>query len=83
MKLHGTWIILANTAYLSRISGMTVSNGLHNTPHGHSLPTDCTVKCSCIRTFGIVLRYLDECLCIHFVMPSSVLTNLWANLEID
>ena len=45
-------IILANTAYLTRISGMSVSNGLHNTPCGHSLPTDCTVKCSCIRTLG-------------------------------
>ena len=64
-----TWIILANTAYQARVSVITVFRTDSFTPGGHSLPTDFIVKC----------------LWIHFVawgLSSSVLTNLWANLEI-
>ena len=70
-SVYSTWIILANTAYQARVSGITGFRMDSFTPGGHSLPTDFTVNC----------------LWIHFVvwgLSSSFVTNLWANwLEID
>ena len=60
-SIYSTWIILANTAYLTRISGMTVFR-TDCTIHLVATP-GCTVKCPCICTFrslGIVLKCLDE-----------------------
>ena len=69
--VYSIWIILANTAYQARVSGITGFRMDSFTLGGHSLPTDFTVNC----------------LWIHFVvwgLSSSVVTNLWANwLEID
>ena len=69
-SVYSTWIVLANTAYQARVSGITVFRIDSFTPGGHSLPTDFTVNS----------------LWIHFVawgLSLSVLTNLWVNLEID
>ena len=69
--VYSIWIILANTAYQARVSGITEFRMDSFTPGGHSLPTDFTVNC----------------LWIHFVvwgLSSSVVTYLLANwLEID
>ena len=43
-SVHSTWIILANTAYQARVSGIAVFLTDSFTPGGHSLPTDFTVN---------------------------------------
>ena len=66
-SVYSTWILLANTI---RVSGIIVFRTDSFTPGGHSLHSDFTVNC----------------LWIHFVpwgLSSSVLTYMWANLEIE
>ena len=44
-SVYSTWIILANTAYQARVSGIAVFRTDSFTPGGHSLPIDFTVNC--------------------------------------
>ena len=44
--VYSTWIILANTAYQARVSGIAMFRTDSFTPGGHSLPTqDFTINC--------------------------------------
>ena len=55
-SVYSTWIILANTAYQARVSGITGFRMDSFTPGGHSLPTDFTVNCLWIHFNSLVPR---------------------------
>ena len=58
-SVYSTWIILANTAYQARVSGITGFRMDSFTPGGHSLPTDFTVT-DTFRSLRIVLKCRDK-----------------------
>ena len=62
ISVYSIWIILANTAYQARISGITVFQTDSFTPGGHSLPTDFTVNCLWIHftAWGLSSSIDDE-----------------------
>ena len=60
--VYSIWIILANTAYQARVSGITEFRMDSFTPGGHSLPTDFIVNCfmDTFHSLGIVLKCRDK-----------------------